>query len=114
MEPPQQERPADGRLPAGDCRRGGETAAESIGFDPDVVAQNKLFSPPERTSFPNFQRLDLDGLIGLARSTSYVPKSGLAGERLLGLLRELHARHADASGFVTLVYETEVFCSHKL
>jgi SAM-dependent methyltransferase len=93
---------------------GGETAAESMRFDPDVITHGGLFSPPERRSFPNFQRLDLDGLIGRARSASYVPKGGAAGERLLGLLRALHERHADASGLVTLVYETEVFCSTKL
>jgi len=29
--------------------------------------------------------------------------------RLLELLRSLHARYADASGHVTLVYETEVY-----
>ena len=93
---------------------GGETTAESMSFDPDVITHSELFSPPERRSFPNIQRLDLDGLIGRARSASYVPKSGAAGERLLGLLRALHEQYADASGFVTLVYETEVFCSNKL
>ena len=93
---------------------GGEITAESMSFDPDVIGHSGLFSPPERKSFPNFQRLDLDGLIGRARSASYTPKSGAAGERLLSLLRALHERHADASGFVTLVYETEVFCSSKL
>jgi SAM-dependent methyltransferase len=93
---------------------GGETAAEMTSFDPDVVTRSGLFSPPERRIFPNFQRLDLDGLIGRARSASYVPKSGASGERLLDLLRALHERHADADGFVTLVYETEVFCSARL
>jgi SAM-dependent methyltransferase len=93
---------------------GGETTVESMGFDPDVITRSELFSPPERRSFPNLQRLDLDGLIGRARSASYVPKSGAAGERLLRLLRTLHEQYADASGFVTLVYETEVFCSNKL
>jgi hypothetical protein len=73
-----------------------------------------LFSSPERKSFPNFQRLDLAGLIGRARSASYVPKSGAAGERLLSLLRALHERYADGSGFVTLAYDTEVFCSTRL
>jgi hypothetical protein len=38
-----------------------------------------------------------------------VPKSGPDAERLVELLRALHARHADADGFVRLVYETEVF-----
>jgi SAM-dependent methyltransferase len=93
---------------------GGEITAESRTFDPNVIGASGLFSSPERKSFPNFQRLDLAGLIGRARSASYVPRNGAAGERLLGLLRALHERHADGSGFVTLVYDTEVFCSTRL
>ena len=93
---------------------GGEIADETREFDPDVVTRSGLFSSPELTSFPNFQRLNLEGLIGRARSASYVPKSGPEGERLLGLLRDIHARHADPTGFVTMVYETEVFRSDKL
>ena len=93
---------------------GGDTTVESLSFDPAVFNQSELFSVPQRRSFPNYQRLDLDGLIGRARSASYVPKNGPAGGRLADLLRELQAQHADASGYVTLVYETELFCSHKL
>ena len=92
----------------------GETPAERMEFDPAVITQSALFSRPERTRFANLQRVDLDGLIGRARSASYVPKSGAAGERLVSLLRALHARHADVNGFVRLVYETEVYCSNKL
>lgn len=93
---------------------GGETAAEMMSFDPDVITRSGRFSSPTRTTFPNFQRLDLDGLIGRARSTSYAPKSGAAGEELLRLLRALHERYADADGFVTMVYETEIYQSSKL
>ena len=92
---------------------GGETAAERMGFDPQVVGGSGLFTPVERTSVPNIQRLDLDGLIGRAQSASYVPKHGPEGDRLLALLRDLHARHADPRGVVTLVYETEVFRSSR-
>jgi SAM-dependent methyltransferase len=93
---------------------GGEITAESRSFDPGVITDSGLFSSPERKSFPNFQRLDLTGLIGRASSASYVPKSGAAGERLFSLLRALHDRYADGSGFVTLVYETEIFRSTRL
>ena len=93
---------------------GGEITAESRPFNPDVISDGGLFSFPERKSFPNFQRLDLTGLIGRARSASYVPKSGAAGKRLVSLLRALHDRYADDSGFVTLVYDTDVFCSIRL
>jgi len=93
---------------------GGEIAVEGQPFDPNVIGASGLFSSPERQGFPNSQRLDLAGLIGRARSASYVPKSGAAGERLLSLLRALHERYDDGSGFVTLVYDTEVFCSTRL
>jgi SAM-dependent methyltransferase len=93
---------------------GGEITAEWMTFDPGDVADRGLFSTPERTSFPNIQRLDFDGFIGRARSASYVPKSGAAGERMLALLRALYERYADANGFVTMVYDTEVFCSNRL
>jgi SAM-dependent methyltransferase len=92
---------------------GGEVPAERMPFRPAIVSEDGLFTPVERHAFPNGQRLDLDGLIGRARSASYVPKTGAAGERLLDLLRALHARYADADGFVTLVYETEVFLSAR-
>ncbi len=90
---------------------GGEIAVERMDFDPGVVAESGLFSPPDRLAFPNVQRLTLEGLIGRARSASYVPKTGEEGQRLLDLLRALHMQYADADGFVDLVYETEVFRS---
>ncbi len=93
---------------------GGDVAAESMSFDPDVITKGELFSSPQRTTFPNFQRLDLGGLIGRARSASYAPKTGAEGEELLRRLRALHEQHADADGFVTMVYETEVYLSDKL
>jgi SAM-dependent methyltransferase len=93
---------------------GGEIAEERMAFDPAVITRSGVFSPPERVAFPNAHRLDLDGLIGRARSASYVPKSGPEGERLLGLLRALHAAHAGADGFVTMIYETEVYRATKI
>jgi len=93
---------------------GGEIEAERMSFDPDGIAGSGLFSPAERVVFPNFQRLDLHGLIGRVQSASYVPKTGPAAERLLDLLHALHGRYADLGGRVTLVYETEVFVAQKL
>lgn len=91
----------------------GESAAERMEFDPAVVASSGVFSTPSRRSFPNAQRLDLAGLIGRAQSASYVPKHGPNAERLLELLRALHARHAGADGHVTLVHETEIYLSAR-
>jgi SAM-dependent methyltransferase len=93
---------------------GGEVVAERMPFRPRIVDEDGLFTAPERRAFANGQRLDFDGLVGRARSASYVPKHGEAGERLVGLLRGLHARFAADDGFVTLVYETEVFLSDRV
>jgi SAM-dependent methyltransferase len=93
---------------------GGESEAERMSFDPASIAAGGWFLPPERVAFPHHQRLDLSGLIGRAWSGSYVPKAGEAGEQLLAVLRALHAKHADADGCVTLVYETEVYRSSPI
>lgn len=93
---------------------GGEVQAERMPFDPGVVRQSAQFSPLERLSFANAQRLDLDGLIGRSRSASAVPKEGPAADRLRELLEALHARFADADGLVTLVYETELYRASRL
>lgn len=92
---------------------GGEVVAERMPFKPEIVSAEDLFTPPERHAFPNAQRLDLDGLIGRARSASYVPKAGESGLRLLQLLQALHARYADREGYVTLRYETEVYLARR-
>jgi hypothetical protein len=84
-----------------------------MSFDPDVIAASGRFAAPDRRVFSYLQRLDLEGLIGRARSASYVPKEGPAGDRLLALLRELYDRYASSDGTVALVYETEVFLSTK-
>lgn len=92
---------------------GGESYAERMEFDPAIVGRTGLFPPPRLTEFPNRQRLDRDGLIGRAMSASYVPKTGPQAERLVGMLRELHAIHADTDGFVTLVMTTQVFQAER-
>lgn len=83
-------------------------------FDSAVIGRSGLFSPAELLVVPNAQRMDLDGLIGRARSASYAPKSGHAGERMLAQLQALHQQHADANGIVTFAYDTQVFRSVKL
>lgn len=47
-------------------------------------------------------RLDAEGLIGRARSASYVPHCGPDAERLEHEMRELHSQWADEDGLVTL------------
>ena len=78
-----QTNPLSCRVPSGNPRRGRRNGCERVDFNPGVVAETGFFSPPDRHAFPNVQRLTLEGLIGRARSASYVPKTGEEGRRLL-------------------------------
>lgn len=66
-----------------------------------------LKATPE--SFPYGQDLSRDGLVGRARSASYVPKEGPRYERLLEDLETLWRDHKGPEGFVTLGYRTWVW-----
>jgi SAM-dependent methyltransferase len=65
--------------------------------------------PATPVSFPYTQALSRDGLVGRARSASYVPKDGPGHDRLLRDLDALWNRHRDESGLVTLGYRTFVW-----
>lgn len=73
------------------------------------VSGSGHFTPPTLLAFPHRQELDLAGLIGRARSASYVPIGGDALRRLEELLRDLFERHRDEQGRVTLHYITQVY-----
>jgi SAM-dependent methyltransferase len=93
---------------------GGESPAERMEFDPQVILASRVFTAADRLVFANTQRLDAGGLAGRARSASYVPKVGAAADTLIETLTDLHRRFADADGFVTLVYDTEVFRARRV
>jgi SAM-dependent methyltransferase len=92
---------------------GGESAAERMECDPGAVGASGRFSPAQLREFSNEQRLDLAGLIGRARSASYVPKEGPGWEQLARSLRGLHQRFADSRGRVTMIYMTQVYLSER-
>jgi SAM-dependent methyltransferase len=76
---------------------------------PAAVAASGLFLPLPTAHARYEQALDEDGLVGRARSASYVPKDGPAWTRLESGLRALHRRHRDAKGLVSLRYRTDVY-----
>ncbi|MET0596019.1 MAG: class I SAM-dependent methyltransferase [Polyangiaceae bacterium] len=93
---------------------GAESAVERMEFDASVVAGVKLFSPLRRLAFDFEQKLDRAGLMGRARSASYVPKTGPDADKVAARLDELYTRYADREGLVTLMYTTEVYLAETL
>jgi hypothetical protein len=77
-------------------------------YVPPLLAAAGFANIRERT-FANVQRLDLDGLLGRARSASYVPREGPGYEHIAADLRALYGRFADRSGTVALAHTTHVF-----
>lgn len=75
----------------------------------DPIFSTPRFRGAEVVSFPHAQALSFDAFIGRARSTSYLPSSGEAWEKLLARLTELHQQWRDERGEVRLGYRTEVY-----
>lgn len=86
----------------------GEAPVERSTFDPAVVSAHAEFRDYRLTTVAYGQDVTLDDLLGRARSTSTVPKSGPRWQQLERLLRDLHARHADSAGRARFVYDTDV------
>jgi SAM-dependent methyltransferase len=65
------------------------------------------FTHIRKITIPHQQSLNLAGLIGLAQSRSYTPKSGEA--QLIDRLTALHQEFANADGLTHLHYNTDIF-----
>lgn len=59
--------------------------------------------------FAYIQELDLSGLIGLARSQSFVPLAESVQQQLVFDLKKLCDRYGDENGKVSLVYNTIIY-----
>lgn len=79
--------------------------------DAEALRQSELFENYRAQHFANTQRLDRIGLVGMALSVSYVPKSGETHERLVSGLQALYDRwQSDGwQGEVRLAYRTNLF-----
>lgn len=69
--------------------------------------QADSFTNARRRRFPNPQSLDLNGVLGRARSASYFPRSGPVRDELESELRRLFDEYQH-NGRVTLMHITEV------
>jgi SAM-dependent methyltransferase len=73
----------------------------------EIFAAFEAWKEKRRIEVRNDHELDLDGVLARARSTSYLPKDGPAGEALHAAIRELVARFAE-NGRVVMVMRTIV------
>ncbi|MEO0970377.1 MAG: hypothetical protein AAFX80_19145 [Cyanobacteria bacterium J06639_18] len=59
-------------------------------------------------AFAHKQDLDLNGLIGRAMSSSYLPREGKEREELVSDLQDLFNNFSQQKGYVSLAYSTSV------
>ncbi len=67
------------------------------------------FTNVRSSEFAHKQDVDLAGLIGRAKSASYIPKSGPHLQKIVSDLTDLYQAHCNDRGFVSLVYKTIVY-----
>lgn len=91
----------------------GHHPAEAREYDESMARVYAGFTTFERADFASEQALTLEGLIGRARSASYVPKEGARHERMVEALGALHRRFADGAGTVRLRYTTRVYAAAR-
>lgn len=89
-----------------------QAAAKEVGRKVEVTREadptaGGWFADARVQSFPNPHPMDLEALLGRARSASYFPKAGPLREELEDALRAAFARHAQ-DGVVSLAQRTEV------
>lgn len=78
--------------------------------DEGPLADSPLFGPLRREDFGHWQALDLDALLGLVESRSYIATlSDDARATVLDRVRELYARHVRGSEGLRMRYVTSCF-----
>jgi SAM-dependent methyltransferase len=91
----------------------GRDTTEATSAGVRSLIRNAGFEGVRRLTFAHTQSLTIAALLGQARSISYAPRRGPAAGALRKGLRALHARFADASGRVRVVYRTILFLAAR-
>ncbi|MDX1583373.1 MAG: class I SAM-dependent methyltransferase, partial [Thermoanaerobaculia bacterium] len=82
--------------------------AESRETSADALYESARLGEIRRLTFPHEQVLDLEGLVGRAESTSYLPSEGPRHSELIRRLRQLFDRRS-SEGRVRLRYVTSLY-----
>lgn len=83
--------------------------------DAKELQQSELFENFTSHKFANFHTLNQAGLIGIALSASYIPKSGPAHSQLIADLQQLYATWTQdtPNKRVQLAYQTDLFLANS-
>lgn len=80
---------------------------------PQETLAHAGFIHVERAKFAYNHRLELEGLLGRARSASYLPLEGAQHDATIGRLTDSYAQFADNEGYVTFRYRTVVYRAER-
>ncbi|MGL5833771.1 MAG: class I SAM-dependent methyltransferase [Waterburya sp.] len=75
----------------------------------DVQISSFFSKKVEHYIFPYQQAFNLQGLIGLAMSASYLPQTGKAHQKLVTDLTNLYQKHQNSQDLVYLKYKTSLY-----
>jgi ubiquinone/menaquinone biosynthesis C-methylase UbiE len=81
---------------------------------PDALVNSPLFTHFRAHTFTYEHLLNLEGLIGLASSASYVAKAGAAYEQMITDLRSLYQQWERGTGAITLSYQTNLYLANAV
>jgi SAM-dependent methyltransferase len=87
--------------------------AEKRELSIETLLTSSDFTNIQSRDFLYKKDLDLQALIGLSQSTSYIPNSGPPLQKLISDLTELYQAHCGDRGFVSLVYKTKVYLAAR-
>jgi len=76
---------------------------------PHQMLRDFGFTNVLRAEFPYAHRLNREGLLGRARSASYLPLAGPDYERIMQRLEASYLQYADSDGLVSFRYRTVVY-----
>ena len=82
--------------------------AESKMKSTEPLTETTYFKNFEEYTFVYQQELDLTGLIGRAKSVSYLPNQGEAYQQAISQLEDLYQQFKNQNGFVYITYRTSV------
>jgi SAM-dependent methyltransferase len=75
----------------------------------EPLLTSSVFTNIQSSDFVQKQDVDLQGLIGRAQSSSYIPKSEPQLQQIISDLTEIYQTHCGNQSFVSSVYKTRVY-----